>query len=168
MPQSLTQMPQRADFVIDGQTIEIRDHKVKSSSGLFGIMIRIMEGDESDRQSLCQFEKHGISFETAIECCAHDIENDVYVLGNIIFWNYDIKETKESGTFEHLNAVLAFSESTAGRTIAEQFIEKIRSCDDWEELCDEMHPTSKFYKDIKNRILKELKKQNRIKKEMIK
>ena len=149
MPQSLTQLPKDAYFRILGWEIKIRNHKIWGyfDSGFFGVMMHIIRDADSNKQTLYQYEKHGISFEMVIECCAQEFEEDAVILANII-----TRELHERRSF-------SFSESAAGRKIAEQFIEKIRSCDDWGELYDEMYETSKFRKDIKNRIREGLEQQ---------
>ena len=53
--------------------------------------------------------------------------------------------------------ILDSSKSTPGSRIAELYVEKIRGCDDWQELYDEMHPSSRFYKDMHNYLVGELK-----------
>ena len=64
--------------------------------------------------------------------------------------------------------VARFSKSEACRIIAGQFVEKIRNFNNWQDFYDEMRLTSRFNKDMKNRIIQELKEQNRTNKEMIK
>ena len=162
MPQSLTQLPKKAGFYIVGWDIIIRNHRV-TGMGLFWDIMRIIRGVNSDRQTLTEFEKHGISFEAAIECCASEMEHDVNMLTNIM-WHGDILESV-FGTTQMLDTRSKcedFSKSMAGRKIAEIYIEKIRICDNWGELYDEFHYTSEFIKDIKNRIVEELKQCRRV------
>ena len=156
MTQSMTQLPETADIEILGWYLTIRDHMFVGYVGLLGSIIDMISVPNSDRDVLCQFEKYKVSFEAAIDCCTREIKDDVRVLSNIIFWNYDVKKTKDRDTFEHLNAVLDFLKSAAGRKIAEQFIDKINNCDNWRQLYDEMHLESKFQKDMKSKIIAEL------------
>ena len=149
MPQNLIQMPKDAEFEICGWLIEIRNHAVMLMDGLFGMMMHIIKDEGSDKQTLYQFEKYGVSFEAAIECCAWELENGVDVLARAISDKYRLWRAlpKNIGHSEH-----DFSESAAGRAVADQYIEKIRSCDNWGDLYAELHPTSKFSMDINTKI----------------
>ena len=185
MPQSLTQLPETAEFEIGGWCLVIRDHKVVSDGGLWEFINHVVNNIRG--QSLYQFEKHGISFEAAIEYCAYEYENYAEPLTNLIFWQYNIESYKTDIIRQYLTLrnypfgqyniesyktdsrgsclqnIDDFSKSNAGRKIAAQYIEKIRSCDNWGDLYDEMRLTSRFNKDVKNRIIQELEEQNRTK-----
>ena len=167
MPQSLIQqLPKTVDIEfrgIDGDpwTLKIRNNKIKDKIGwsikmynhkiadgdtLFGSIIWIIKLDDGN-QMLNKFEKHGISFETAIERCAKELEENPGVLEFFITWDCGWKKSSQSAA--------SFSESAAGRIIAGQFVEKIRSCGDWVELEDELDMSSRFRKDMYNRIIGE-------------
>ena len=159
MPQNLIQLPKKADFRIAGWTITIRNHKVAESSGLIGCIMKVADDVKSNRDTLYQFEKHGINFETAIEECARELEYDIETLGNFIYWNMNyIKVSAGMTTNKDLDIIYKFAESEAGKKIAAQFIEKIRGCNNWEEIYDELQLTTKFSKYMKERIIKEIKK----------
>ena len=161
MVQNLVMLPKKAEFSIDGWTIEIRNHKVKGTMGLFGKIMAIILDSESNRESLAEFEKHKISYEAVIEYCAHELECNIPVLAQFIK-RYVEEEFMHPVTVKNiLPKTFVFSKSAAGRVIADQFVEKIRSCDNWEQLYDEMQQTSKFCKDIQKRIIKEVKEQNK-------
>ena len=156
MTQSLIKLPQTADIEIDGwhttYTLKIRDYKVADGDSLFNSIMCIVNNMDPDtmnqnRLILSEFEKHGISFEAAIEYCAKELGENPDILRYLIVWEYFKPDLKH---------IVRFAESDAGRIIAEQFVEKIRSCDDWGQLYDEMQRTSKFQQDIKSRIHKEL------------
>ena len=153
MTQSLTQLPKDATFRIAGWTIIIRNHEVMYIHGLIGEMMNIIHVGESDRDTLYQFEKHGISFEMAIEYCAKELEENSDVLKLFISRYYDMCDS--------ISLDVGFSKSDAGRIIAGQFVEKIRSCDNWEELYNELHLTSMFQKEMKNKIKREMEQQCR-------
>ena len=157
MPQSLVQMPEIADVKMTCWYIKIRNHKVVHANGLIGKIIFNAGLTNSDRRTFYKFEKHGISFECAVEYCAREIEKDVTILTNIIWWVYEIKRIRYPSAKNNWLEVNKFSESGMGRNIAEQFIEKIRSCENWGELYDEMHPDSEFHKEMKNKIIGEIK-----------
>ena len=163
MPQSLTQLPKTADFKIGGWPIKITDHKIESFDNLFDCMLDIIMDPRSDRQILSEFEKYGVSFEAVIEYCVEELEHDVNMLTNIM-WRGDILESvfHPSQMLNTWSKCEDFSKSVAGRKIAEIYIEKIRICDNWGELYDEMHPTSEFIKNINNRIVEELKQCRRV------
>ena len=67
MPQSLTRLPQTADFEIDGTTIKIKEHRIVIHSSLFKAIIAIARNGNPNSDVLAEFEKHGISYETVIE-----------------------------------------------------------------------------------------------------
>ena len=157
MPQSLTQMPKEASFVIRGWPIRIRDHEVVSDDGLFGEIMHMVKRPNTDRRVLARLEEHKINYETAIEYCARELENNTVILANIINWYYNMGDIEKASWQYNRNIILDFSKMDAGRAIASQFIEKIRSCENWQELYDEMHLTSKFSKDMKKKIIREIK-----------
>ena len=162
MPQSLTRLPQTADFKMERYPIRIRDHEVENWGvrGLLGKIMRVISHSDSNKETLCQFEKHGISFEMVIEYCACELEYNTDILADIMYGHYyDDDVLNEKGVILDLESIHIFSKSEAGRIIAGQFVEKIRNCGDWEELYDEMQMTGKFRKDMKRRIKRELKKQ---------
>ena len=150
MPQSLIQLPESADIEIVGWGVTIRDHKVVSWDGLFSHMVRLVRDYNRGIQDLVKFEKHGISFECAIEESVRELEQDIEAVARILsFCCFDT------------DACSRISKSKGGRNIADRYIEKIRNCENWGELYDEIHPSSKFSKDMRNRIIKEIKKENK-------
>ena len=189
MPQSLIHLPKDAEFEIGGWDIIIRNHKIVNSDSLFLLITNMIGMDDSNRDTLYQFEKHGISYEAAIEYCVHELDNQVDLLRILIFWNYDYPKIEEIDAYAILNRDSAklvdfdtgnpvdhlirggqttvserhrqilslFSKSVEGRNIANMFIEKIRSCNNWGELYDELHPQNKFNKDVGRRISAGLK-----------
>ena len=164
MPQSLIQLPKDADFRILEHRIIIRDYRIQSGNGLFDMILYIVDGFSSDRQTLHQLEEHGISWEMAIEWCAWELEDQEQLVGDLICWSYNIDEIlREEDLFKKITV---FSRSDAGRALAYQFIEKIRSCDNWGELYDELQLSSKFQKDMKSRMIMGLRQQpyNKVKK----
>ena len=157
MPQNTIQLPKNAEFEIDGYGVTIQNHMVTNYGGLFGPIMYIVTCLDLPKNELVKFEKHGISYEAAIECCVLNLEKDAEVLTDLIYHDYDMKRVSKNGTDSNWKDLHIFSKSVAGRKIAGQFTEKIRSCDDWGQLYEEMHHTSKFYKDMKNKIKEEMK-----------
>ena len=153
MPQSLIQLPKEAEFEIDGWPIHIQNHRV-TGNGLFSQILMIVSSLNSDANTLRLFEEHGISCEMIIEECAKELENDSEVLAHVIRWHCGNLKIKSVLAIDTTDAIFLFSKSVPGRKIAEQFIEKIRSCDNWEELYDEMLLYSRFRMDVKRRIVK--------------
>ena len=154
MPQNLIQLPKKADFRIAGWTITIRNHKVAESSGLIGCIMKVADDVKSNRDTLYQFEKHGINFETAIEECVMEIEYDTYALAWVIGRYHDFLtiEITDWPAYRRIRANVI--KSSAGKAVVNQFIENIRSCDDWGELYDKLQLTTKFNKDAKKIIKK--------------
>ena len=157
MPQSLIQMPKTADFKISRWDITIRNHKVVNSDGLFGIMVDIIHKGPVDMEKLAEFEKQGISYEMVIEYCAQEMESNTKILGDLIYWYYCLDIWNGKIKERYFDEVTRFSEGVTGRSMAEQLVEKIRSCDDWGELCRELNMTSKFQQGMEKRIKQELK-----------
>ena len=155
MPQSLIQLPEKAQFEIGGRIIKIRDHMIVNQVDLFGVIVSIINDLDHHKDALYQFEKHGISFEMAVEYCIQEIEGNALVFARAVAWYrfvYNIKEKGETISGNRWVSVKNFSKSPAGRIIVEQITEKMRNCDDWGELYDEMHPTSKFCRDMESKI----------------
>ena len=153
MAQSMTRLPETAEFRIGGHLIQIENHVVVSAIGLFDAIMYIIEDPESNRDTIQQLEKYGISWEMAIECCAHEIQCNTDILLQVISKHCALGKIKEAVTENAHDEIINFSKSVTGRIMPEMYIEKIRSCNDWGELYDEMHPTSEFQKEIKSRIL---------------
>ena len=142
-------------FSILGCCVTIQNHEYVGFSGFFGTIIHIMRQPHSHRQTLTEFEKHGISYESLIEHCAHSLENDFDMLAELIYWNYGGRKNPPKS---HLHRILVrFSKSGAGRATADQFVEKIRSCGNWGELYDELRLESPFQKEMYRRINAEVK-----------
>ena len=150
MTQSLTQLPKTVDFNINGQWIEISNYEVVQPRSLFHAIMHIIHYFDSDKNTLTQFEKHGISFEMVIECCARELDKDNMEFTIITHDCYKILTTREK--YIDWDTRLAFSKSVVGKKIVQQITERIRDCNNWEDLYDEMQLTSKFQKEIKRRI----------------
>ena len=148
MAQFLIQLPKEASFEIEGLYTSIKDHRVVNGN-LCDMIMHMVKLPYSDRQTLYKLEKHGITFEAAIECCVTEMENIVWVLVNAIGWDYTYWEN-ERDTLKN------FSESAAGRTMAGQYVDKIRSCSSWDELHDEFNQKSKFQQEIIKKIRMEV------------
>ena len=162
MSQSLILFPKEAHLEIMGVSTGIRNHRVITRGGLTGFIIGVVWRPESRTELQVQFERQGISFEAAIEECARELEYDEKVLADLVI-NHYINRIKWGGDVTEMDRyrINSFSESKTGRIIADQYIEKIRNCSNWGELHDEMQLTTKFHKDMKRRILKEVKQKCR-------
>ena len=158
MPQSLTQLPKKMEFAIAGWDITIRDHVVVKANHLFGVIIDIASDTRVSRGIFTEFEKHGISFEMVIEECARELEHDANVLAEIIRWEYlALKKIMLDG--KRMNLIRVFSNGVAGRKIAAQYIKKIRSCNDWEELYDTLKIPNEFHKRMRRKVIREIRQQ---------
>ena len=150
MPQNLIQIPETVEFSVLGYFVAIKNHEFATYYGLFGRINDIIRDSYSSGETLYQFEKHGISYEAAIECCVSELEHDTNVLANAISGHYKIWVDNKEGV--NWLTLVDFSGSDTGRVMASQFIEMIRSCDDWEQLYDHMQLNSKFQKEMKGKI----------------
>ena len=157
MPQNLIQFPLETDFIIGGVWIRIRDHKIVERSGLLDRIMAINTMHFNDGQTLYQFEKYGVSFEAAIEYCVGEIETELTILAHIIHWQYLVWIETMPDEESNLTALFDFSKGVTGRAIADMFTEKIRSCDNWDQLYDELHYESKFHKDMERKIVGAIK-----------
>ena len=167
MPQSLTQLPKKMEFAIAGWDITIEDHKIVDNNGLLNSIMHAVDDPGSDRNILYEFEKHGVSFEMVIEYCVWEIENDEDILADVMWYMNVIMELIHTIIGINMwSECRNFSKSVKGREISEQYTEKIRSCNNWEELYDEMQQTSKFHRDMKKRMNKEIKIRNKTKEEV--
>ena len=160
MPQSLTRLPENTRFKILGNGITIKNHKIEWTGDLIGEIMYIIESEDTDRNSLYQFEKYGISFEMAIEESVRGLEEDIRVLGYLVYWHLSIFD--EIGRINDNcidYTVMDFSKSVAGRNAAGQYIDAIRNCNDWGELYDLLRVTSKFQKNMEKKNLMEIREQ---------
>ena len=155
MPQSLIQLPKEADIIAGykGTLLSIRNHKVVPTGTLFEWILRLIWNHNSWGNAVTLMEKKGLMFEAVIECCVRELEDDTGLLARVGLWDQDIWYAVNPP--DNADANYAFSESDAGRNIAAQLIDKIRSCNDWEQLRSEMNHTSGFYQDLKVRYIKE-------------
>ena len=162
MPQNLIRLPKIADIRFTGRDVTIRNHKVVERGGLTSRIMRITNDQGSNRQTLVEFEKHGINSEMAIEECVRELEEDVNTLAHAVFMYWDREDILKYYTGKKWDdGIFAFTKNKTGRIIADQYIEKIRSCDNWGDLYDELHHTSKFQKYMKKRIKEEMRQQCR-------
>ena len=157
MTQSLTRLPETAHIIIGERHIKIRNHKVESAEGLTGRIVSMMKNPHNNRETLYQFEKHGISFEMVIEYCANELEHDVDVFAWVIRHYKGALCNVDSPGGINWSKILNFSKSDTGTAIVGLLIDKIRNCNNWEELYDELHPESRFGRDVKNKIIGRMK-----------
>ena len=155
MPQSLIGLPKEADIMFyDWIKVRIRDHQFEKGSDIFDATMYIVNERKSHRDILIEFEKYGISFETIIEECVCNLENDTDVLTQLICHHYEIKETLfYDDEIDCWDRSREFSESETGGKIVNQLVEMIRSCGNWGELYEHMHLANKFQKDLKSRVI---------------
>ena len=154
MTQSMTRLPKSAEIQALGNTLVIKDHVITSEWNLIEWIFQVINYQDRDiwNNMVKDLDANKLSYEAAIECCAQEIEDDYDTFGNIIYCHYDIKKYTCRDAEEHLQAVLAGSHSQECIKISEQFMEKIRSCDNWGDLYDEMQSTSKFIENMKKQI----------------
>ena len=157
MTQGLVGLPESADIKIGDCEIEIRNHKLTNDAGLFGKMLEVIQLSNSDRYTLAEFEDHQISFETAIECCANELEDNIWVMALAMFYKYGICEIIDADEENGRAVAYIYSKGDTGRQVAHQIIEKIRDCANWTELYDTLHQDSKFQKKTRKRIKEEIK-----------
>ena len=157
MPQNMIELPQEAEFDIEGFHVVIQNHRVKTyDHSLLGAIIMITRNTSIDVNTLQQFERHGISYEAAVEECAYELENNASALAWVIYWSHDSARIKDATTGNTREEVDIYAASDRGRKIAAQYIEKIRSCDDWQQLYEQLHYNSPFQKEMEGKVLAEI------------
>ena len=155
MKQNIVQMPESADFKIDGNEINIKNYKPVIWGGLFGVLVKISGTRRDELNPLSEFEKYNISYELVIECCVEELEEDAEVLTKALAWWYCSE--KKPGEFRW-NDTLRYSKSAHGRNTADLVVEKIRSCSNWQELHSEIDYQSVFARKITKLVKREIKR----------
>ena len=161
---SLGRLPKTADIKIVGWggetwSVKIRDRQVLHDEGLLGRIMSIINEPGSHVEILYQFEKEGVIYDAATKYCIQELELNEGILANTIFGSHDIWNIKDE--YINLGILVAFSKSAPGRKIAKLFIEKIKNCNSWGELYDEMWSTSEFNNKIGQQIQDGIKEQCR-------
>ena len=146
MPQSLTRLPEAVHIRIGIWEIEIVNYKIKKGKSFLGFMMDII-ASYNWKEFVDEMQKHGISYESVIETCAEEIEHNNGVFANIAAFHYKALKTHDDSKI--------FSKSVAGRRIADEIIERMRQCENWQELYSIMIKESETSKDIRNKIVKE-------------
>ena len=149
MPQSLIQMPESA-IMFSRMTIHIRNHRVQYGNNLFGWAMWSIHGKEWE-QAVSEMEKHGITYEVFIEYIVAELEQNHSVFAQAIKWHYDIRHP-------NWKEYSVFSASETGRKITQSIIDGIRDCENWKQVHDTMNQQSRFYKDIKKTINREVER----------
>ena len=147
MPQSLIQLPETVDITGESD-LHIRNHEVVDWGGLLYWILTIINR-KVWKTSVTEMEKHGISYEMVVECCVHELEHDTELLTWMMMIHYNV------GPNLHLHA--EYSERIAGRKIAGEIVDAIRTCNDWTDLHDTMQQKSGFSKDMAEKIREDLR-----------
>ena len=130
MPQDMTRLPQTTYFRILGAGMTIRNHKIiHRNGGLITWMMDLINDPSSNRDILTEFEKHGISFEAAVEQCVRELEDCAEPLAHCFARYPPFKRIKILKGAARMYTFIEFQKSMSGRKIAESFVDKIRSCE---------------------------------------
>ena len=162
MAQSIVELPESAMINADWLYLEIKDHKPANGAKLFGIIMSVVDSASSDKNTLPKLEGYGISFEALIEQCCKELEDGHQVLADVISWRYFNYKTKTTDQNKNWDKIHNFTKTPEGKMVTEQFAEKIRDCENWEELFYEMRTDSKFSQDIKNIIFRGMKQCHKV------
>ena len=146
--QSIVRLPKTAYLKLGLFWLRIKNHKTTMSSGMAGWMLCTIRF-VSKEKFIESMKQHEISFEAAVETCNTELENTTKTFEDILYWYFHIKNVP--------NASTKYSKSEAGITMAEEIIEKIRDCGDWEGFYDGMNEKSDFYMKMKKKINVEIK-----------
>ena len=158
MKQEIIQLPETTEIKPSrGYTLLIKNHEVVNPSGLFE-WITIVIGNNIWKNTVKQMQDKAVSFEAVIEWCITELEERPVILSEIIWYFFKISyNTNEPDKMVlQWNKNREFSKSEAGRVIADQFIEKLRDCHNWDELGTEMNLQSRFNIDMKQQMKKRI------------
>ena len=153
MPQSMIQLPASVNIQTSGGVIlSIKNQKISPLTtykygGLFGWALLII--NYRDWVAMTEnMEKHGLDYTTFIEECARELECNSNILARII--------TRESRECVDMSLSTEYSRTDKGRSAAGDIIKKIRECENWGDFKKEMHPKSRFRKNIRLRMMEEM------------
>ena len=163
MTQSIVGLPEKAKIKIRGFNISIKNHKVTGPLGFLDRMLWLIREDRREwENAVSQMQAQQISFDTMIDTCACELDNDYKILGRVIAvhynfekeWNItDVNTGDDSETFKRADE---FSKDISGREIAEKIIDEIRDCVSWDHFLGVMNTESVFSHGIKKLIRKEV------------
>ena len=164
MAQNITELPETAEIKFQHHTVKIKKHKVVNPGGFFGNIDWIIEWPKYDRNSLAILEKHGISYESFIECCVAELESRRDILFKFIendysFSSNDVSDSDELHipTQHIISGMPEFLESDVCWEIVNQYIDKIRDCKNWGEFSDKMTKYSVFRENMRNKTFRAIK-----------
>ena len=156
MAQSIVQLPESAEIVICGWMIKIKNREVQSYYGLLFEIMQISRQMDLEKEYLSEFEGCGVSFEAVIEECIRELEEYPEALTGILYEHYGIIKICDVTEKDLLDLLYEFSKSNTGRTLAEKFAAKIRSCENWKKLNNTVHEHGKFQKELKKTAIEEI------------
>ena len=148
MPQNLIQLPKEVDITMPhGDGIRIKNHEITDGFGLFEWLHQAIKKKRWG-VAVTGLEKHGISFEMVIECCAREMddgyrgENNMFLY--IIWFHYKFHRQWKT--------LKKFSESGTGKALASEFVPAIRESKDWDGLYDMIRHDGDFHDQMTKRI----------------
>ena len=145
---SLQELPRRVRVPVGGVLLVIKNHRVQNESGIFLTVLNAAKSVLWPR-SVMVMESNGINYGNFAEAAIQEIKQNYGVVEGLVGWYHRIK--KNSGN------ALEFSKSDAGRKIAGQYIARIKRCKNWTEFHKAMKKNSKFQKEMKQKIMEEMK-----------
>ena len=168
MVQSLTMLPETAEIRLHGFTLKIQNHEIRKGISMAYFMMVATRHEHLWSEIIRDMERQKITYEAAVEQCVAEIESDHCILEAIFYWHYNIVKNakfmaykaKHGKRHDDVTAITTrISKSPAGRIIATWFVEKIRSCENWQEFYTEMKRESDFNRYTKSWVMREAKKQ---------
>ena len=146
MAQNIVRLPESAVINAGRWLLTIKNHAVITKYGLFtGIAGAIREGHWDE--VLKQLKSGEFSYESVLEQCVAEIETNQKAFTYAIWWNYDADLTYTKAK--------EFIKTDAGVSLGIKIVDNIRDCSNWDELYKELHPKSKFSRDIQKIIKRE-------------
>ena len=162
MPQSLTQLPKEIDVDIDHMWhVPIKNHLIERPDYLLYTVTCVIDSPRTDKNTLFQFEAFGVNYESFTVACSDILKNDpVGSLCRVLFFHYGmcnyLTDMPNGQSERRHDLIFRLLKSRLGKIYADILVEKIRSCDNWDDLYEEMHHTSKFHKYMRGRIEEEI------------
>ena len=163
MVQSIARLPESAKGIFRYHHLEIKNHVVYTLYGLFFFTVLIIR-NEDKKKIVDWFKSNHVSFEAVIEQCIQELEDDHPAARlNMIEAHYPWSHSNELGFFNVEQwggawgkIISQFSKTSAGRWIADQYVEKLRTCRNWNMFTDTLDMKGVFQQEMKQKIREEI------------
>ena len=150
--QEIVRLPENAIITAPEYDLHIENHEVVDTWTLLFWVKKVFRNNALETV-LPQLKKHGISFEAVIEYCVTELEEQNTLRENIVSWHFNVYMEIE---YDDKNSKIKYETSQETLQIREQIIEEMRNCSDWDDLRRSFNEESRFSKDMKEQIKKQM------------